>query len=66
MKNLAMLLLVLALLPLPAHAYIDVGGGSMFIQAIMAAGVGILMFFKQLRQYFLALFGKKRNDSANK
>jgi len=55
------LLVVLLLLPLPAYAYLDAGSGSMIIQAIMAAGLGLLVFFKQLRTALFSFFGRRKD-----
>jgi hypothetical protein len=57
MIRLAIILSVLSISP--AYSYIDPGSGSMLIQAIMAAGLGGLMFFKQIKLAILSFFAKK-------
>jgi hypothetical protein len=57
MIRLAIILSVLSISP--AYSYIDPGSGSMLIQAIMAAGLGGLMFFKQIKLAILSFFVKK-------
>jgi hypothetical protein len=54
--------LLLILTTLPAYAYIEPGSGSMLLQAIMAAGLGIAMFFKQIKLFLVGLFTKKKTD----
>lgn len=39
-------LFILAVLPQPAHAYLDANTGSMVLQALMAGAGGILMLIK--------------------
>lgn len=55
---LAFLILCAAVTPFPAHAYIDPGAGSAFIQLVIALCVagaaGIRIFWARI----LALFGK--------
>ncbi len=40
----------------PAQAYIDPGTGSMILQAVLAAIIGVGMFFKGLRLKVMSLF----------
>ncbi len=56
-----LLLVVLLFLPLPSYAYLDAGSGSMIVQAIMAAGLGVLVFFKQLRTTLFSFFGRRKD-----
>ena len=55
--------LLLIVVPVAAHAYIDPGTGSTLIQvviaAIAAAGYFIKVFWRQIKAFFLGLFGKK-------
>ncbi len=65
------LVIILSILSiLPAYSYIDPGSGSMLIQAIMAAGLGVLMFFKQIKFAILNLFknffANKNTENSNK
>jgi hypothetical protein len=54
------LVIILSVLSIsPAYAYIDPGSGSMLIQAIMAAALGVLMFFKQIKFTIIGFFRKK-------
>jgi hypothetical protein len=54
----------------PVYSYIDPGSGSMLIQAIMAAGLGVLMFFKQIKfaivNFFSVFFTNKNTENNNK
>lgn len=60
-----LLLVLLALLPTHAYAYIDPGTGSMIIQAILgaiaAAGALIGIFFSRIRAFFSS-FSKRKSD----
>jgi len=38
--------------------YIDPGSGSYLIQALVAAALGVLYFFKNLRLYITAFLGR--------
>jgi hypothetical protein len=38
--------------------YIDPGTGSMLVQAIIAAAVGVAMFFKTIKYKIMSFFGK--------
>ncbi len=55
--------LLLLVVPIAAHAYIDPGTGSTIIQviiaAIAAAGYFIKVFWRQIKAFVLGLFGKK-------
>jgi hypothetical protein len=55
-------ILLLVLTALSASAYIEPGSGSMLLQAIMAGGLGIVMFFKQIKLFLVGLFTKKKTD----
>lgn len=61
-----LLLLVMALLffPAQAHAYLDPGTGSYFIQIALAALVGALfairLFWGRIKAFFQKLFSKHR------
>jgi hypothetical protein len=55
-------ILLLVLTTLPAYAYIKSGSGSMLLQAIMAMGLGIVMFFRQMKLLLVRLFTKKKTD----
>jgi len=46
-----------------AHAYIDPGTGSMLLQALAAAFVGILAFGKHIKLFVLGLFSRKRDEN---
>ena len=39
--------------------YLDPGSGAMIIQALIAGVVGVLMYFKNLKNRILGFFGKK-------
>lgn len=60
-KGSVLLLLILVCMPQKADAYVDFGTGSMVVQSIMAAAVGIGFFFKDKLLGILSLFsGKKK------
>ena len=48
--------LILFVLPNPAHAYIDMGTGSYILQIVLAsiltAGVGIKIFWNKIKTFF--------------
>lgn len=63
MIKLVVILIILSVTP--AYSYIDAGSGSMLLQAIMAAGLGVLMFFKQIKFAiinFIGSFFTKKTD----
>jgi hypothetical protein len=68
MIKLAIILTLLSITPV--YSYIDPGSGSMLIQAIMAAGLGVLMFFKQIKlailNFFSVFFTNKNTEKNNK
>lgn len=39
--------------------YLDPGSGALIIQALIAGVVGVLMYFKNLKNRILGFFGKK-------
>lgn len=43
--------------------YLDPGVGSIILQALIAGFLGIAMFFKNIKMYFLHLFKKDKKDS---
>lgn len=53
---------LLVLTALSASAYIEPGSGSMLLQAIMAGGLGVVMFFRQIKLFVVGLFTKKETD----
>lgn len=53
---------LLVLTALFASAYIEPGSGSMLLQAIMAGGLGVVMFFRQIKLFVVGLFTKKETD----
>lgn len=61
--------LLLLVVPVAAHAYIDPGTGSTVIQvviaAIAAAGYFIKVFWRQIKAFFTGLFGKKPPKDPN-
>jgi hypothetical protein len=60
-----LLLLVLALGPAPALAYLDPGVGSILIQSIIAGVVAALVFFRNLKYYVLNLFSKRKPKTSD-
>ncbi len=67
LKQLAYIWMVLGVLSLicidNAHAYIDPGTGSMILQALLAGGVAVLAFWRQIKNYCVTLFSGKSGDS---
>jgi hypothetical protein len=63
MPTILFLACLLAIIPRPAHAYIDPGTGSMVFQAVIAGIVGgfftLKMYWGQLKKKLSAFFGKK-------
>jgi hypothetical protein len=57
----ALLLILLLWYPLPAYAYLDAGGGSVIVQAIMATGLAILVFFRHARSIVGHWFTRKKD-----
>lgn len=46
----------------PAHAYLDPGTGSMILQALAAAAVGIAIFWRSLLRKVKELFGGAKSS----
>lgn len=46
-----------------AHAYIDPSMGAIILQGILGTFAGIVLFFSQLRERLLSLFGIKSKNS---
>ena len=59
--NITRLAFVLVLISEPAMAYVDPGSGSMIIQLIIAASVGAVFYFRQVRDKIKSiLFGDEK------
>jgi hypothetical protein len=43
--------------------YIDPGSGSMLFQLMLAGILGVLTFFKNIKNFILSIFGKKNDKS---
>jgi hypothetical protein len=43
--------------------YLDLGSGSLILQAIIAGFLGVAMFFKNIKMYILHLFKKDKKDA---
>ncbi len=41
--------------------YLDPGSGSMLLQALIAAFVGVGIFFKNVKMFVLSIFGKNKS-----
>ncbi len=52
-------LILFAAMPQAAHAYVDLGTGSMIVQSIMAGALGLGFFFKDRLFSILSIFKKK-------
>lgn len=63
---LVMAVSVLAIVPDNAHAYIDPGAGSMVIQALLAALIGVGVFVRQARTVIAAFFKRLMGKSGEK
>ncbi len=46
----------------PALAYVDPGAGSLMLQLLAAAGVGLLFYIRKIRIFFATLFGRTEQD----
>ncbi|MGH9778516.1 MAG: hypothetical protein ACRD5I_08895 [Candidatus Acidiferrales bacterium] len=58
---LALLALLLGL-PAAAHAYVDPGAGSMFLQLLLGGSAGLLVVFRIFRGRIYRFFGRRKND----
>ena len=47
------------------HLYIDPGTGSFLVQGILAAVLGVSMFFKRIKNFIFALLGKKIEEETD-
>jgi len=45
------------------YLYIDPGTGSFLVQAIVAGFLGIVFFFKTIKDYIFSFFGLKSKDN---
>jgi len=46
----------------PAHAYMDPGSGSMFLQLVLGGAAGIALICKLYWRRFLGFFGLRQHD----
>jgi len=60
-SSLAILLLIVLLLPVPAHAYLDAGSGSMVLQLLVAGFAGVLVGIKVFWRRMVAFFSRPKN-----
>jgi len=65
LKATAIVLLVVALLPVEAKAYTDPGTGTFLLQMTLAAITGSLFFMRALRHRIRMLFKRNKNSSDN-
>lgn len=49
-------------LPAAAHAYVDPGAGSMFLQLLLGGSAGLLVVFRIFRERIYRFFGRRKND----
>ncbi len=47
------------------HLYIDPGTGSFLVQGILAAVLGVSMFFKRIKNFIFALLGRKIEEETD-
>lgn len=59
------LVLWLALVP-PAHAYLDPGSGSMFVQLLLGGVAGLFVLVKMYWRQLAAKFGRKPDEDGQK
>ena len=64
-RNLLVLMALLLGLPAAAHAYVDPGAGSMFLQLLLGGSAGLLVVFRIFRERIYRFFGR-RKDSQEK
>ena len=58
------LVIVFLLVSAPAMAYVDPGSGSLIIQMLIAASVGAVFYFRQVRDKIKSiLFGDKKAEA---
>ncbi|MPZ46232.1 MAG: hypothetical protein GEV05_23170 [Betaproteobacteria bacterium] len=66
MKRLALYPLVLfGLFSSPAHAYLDPGVGSIILQALAAAAIGVSVFWRGIVHKIKSLFNKNGKASGS-
>ena len=53
----------LLMAPIPAHAYLDPGTGSMFLQLLLGGVAGLAVLLKLYRQRLLSFFGLGHQES---
>lgn len=46
----------------PAYAYSDPGSGLLLLQMLGSALVGVLFYFRQIKNWLLEKLGKKKHD----
>ncbi len=56
------LLLVLLGAPAAAHAYVDPGAGSMFLQLLLGGSAGLLVVFRLFRERIYRFFGRRKDN----
>lgn len=54
--------LILTLLAVPAHAYLDPASGSMFLQLLLGGVAGVALAIKLYWHKLLGLFGAKKHQ----
>ena len=57
------LIAVLAVLPRPAHAYLDPGTGSIILQAMLGGVAGLAMVLKLYWHRLTSIFRRKDSDN---
>ena len=62
-KRLFIISTLLFAAPTQAFAYLDPGTGSIILQGLIAALVGVGMFFRNIRDYITGLFLPKKPES---
>jgi hypothetical protein len=63
MRRYAPALLALLLgLPAAAHAYVDPGAGSMFLQLLLGGSAGLLVVFRIFRERIYRFFGRRKDN----
>ena len=57
-----LVVIILLIFAEKAHAYIDLGMGSMLIQALIAALISVGIFWRRFLSFFKRLFGRKKDE----
>jgi hypothetical protein len=62
MNILKIIVLLLLVLTTPAFAYTDPGSGLLILQLLGSALVGVLFYFKKIKEWICSKLGKTKDD----